>query len=607
MPPLLRLSDVSLSYGGHALFEHVSLTIDAGERLGIIGKNGCGKTSLLGGIAGELPFDEGERWVAKGVRLAWVVQEPSFPAGLTCRGAVEQALQRLPAAAHEEAPEHEVRITKALALLGFEAADQAVETLSGGWRKRLAIACALVSEPDVVLLDEPTNHLDLEGIIALEDLIRAHRAAFVLVTHDRVFLERTVTRMVELDRRYPGGTFTQEGTYSRFLQKRAELLAGRAQSMESLDNRVRREIEWLHRGPKARATKAQGRIDEAHRMMDELARMKADEKVGRAELDFAASGRRTRRLVVAQNLGCALGGRRLFEDLDLVLGPGRRLGLVGPNGSGKTTLLCLLAGELQPDQGELRFADHVQVVTFDQHRRELDPDQTLKAALAPEGDAVVYRGRQIHVVGWAARFGFESAALSQPVGRLSGGERARVQIARLMLRPADVLLLDEPTNDLDIATLEVLEEGLLDFPGALVLVSHDRYLVDRVCTTLLALDGEGGTEYQADLAQWEASRKERRDAAPRASKAPPPPRPKSPRKSLPWKEARELEGMEAAIRAVEARLADAARALDDPAIASNAVDAERWFKAQTEAQAETDALYARWAELEAKLSNLPNS
>jgi ATP-binding cassette subfamily F protein uup len=486
-------------------------------------------------------------------------------------------------------------------LLGFAAADQAVETLSGGWRKRLAIACALVSEPDVVLLDEPTNHLDLEGIVALEDLIRAHRAAFVLVTHDRVFLERTVTRMVELDRRYPGGTFTQVGTYSQFLEKRAELLAGRAQSLESLDNRVRREIEWLKRGPKARATKAQGRIHEAHRMMDELARMKADEKVGRADLDFVASGRKTRRLVVAKNLGCALGGRRLIEGLDLVLGPGRRLGLVGPNGSGKTTLLRLLAGELRPDQGELRFAEHVQVVTFDQHRRELDPDQTLKAALAPEGDAVVYRGRQIHVAGWAARFGFEPGTLSQPVGRLSGGERARIQIARLMLRPADVLLLDEPTNDLDIATLEVLEDGLLDFPGALVLVSHDRYLVDRVCTTLLALDGEGGTSYHADLAQWEAWLKERRDAVPKASKTPPPARPKAPKKPFSWKEGRELEGMEAAIGVAEARLAEAARALDDPQVASNAVEAERWFKAQIEAQAEVDALYARWVELEARL------
>ncbi|MBI5488504.1 MAG: ABC-F family ATP-binding cassette domain-containing protein [Deltaproteobacteria bacterium] len=601
MPPLLRLSDVSLSYGGRALFEHVSLTVDAGERLGVIGRNGCGKTSLLSGIAGELPFDEGERWIAKGVRLAWVVQEPSFPPGLTCRAAVEEALRRLPAAPHEEPSARDVRVTKALASLGFVAADQAVETLSGGWRKRLAIACALVSEPDVVLLDEPTNHLDLEGIVALEDLIRSHPAAFVLVTHDRVFLERTVTRMVELDRRYPGGTFTQEGAYSRFLEKRAELLAGRAQSMESLDNRVRRELEWLRRGPKARATKAQGRIDEAHRMMDELARMKSEEQIGRAELDFVASGRRTRRLVVAEKLGCALGGRRLIEGLDLVLGPGRRLGLVGPNGSGKTTLLRLLAGELLPDQGELRFAERLQVVTFDQHRRELDPDQTLKTALAPESDAVVYRGRQIHVAGWAARFGFEPGALAQPVGRLSGGERARAQIARLMLRPADVLLLDEPTNDLDIATLEVLEDCLLDFPGALVLVSHDRYLVDRVCTTLLSLDGEGGTSYLADLAQWEAERKERRDAAPKASKAPPPTRPRA-KKSLSWKEKRELEGMEAAIEAAEARLAEAARALDDPLVASSAVDAERWFKAQIQARADADALYARWAELEAKLS-----
>jgi ATP-binding cassette subfamily F protein uup len=602
MPPLLRLSDVSLSFGGRALFEHVSLTVDPSERVGIIGRNGGGKTSLLSVLAGELPPDEGERWMARGVKLAWVVQEPSFTAGLTVRAAVEDALARLPAAPHEEASAHDVRVTKTLALLGFEAVEQAVETLSGGWRKRLAIACALVSDPDVVLLDEPTNHLDLEGIVELEALLHGSRAAFVLVTHDRAFLEATVTRMVELDRRYPGGTFSQTGTYSMFLEKRAEYLAGRAQSLESLDNRVRREIEWLKRGPKARATKAQGRIDGAHRMMDELAKMKAEDKGGRADLDFVASGRRTKRLVVARRLGCSLGGRRLIEGLDLVLGPGQRLGLVGPNGSGKTTLLRLLAGELSPDQGELRFAEHVQVVTFDQHRRELDPEQTLKAALAPEGDAVMYRGRQIHVAGWAARFGFEPGTLLQPVGRLSGGERARVQIARLMLRPADVLLLDEPTNDLDIATLEVLEESLVDFPGSLVLVSHDRYLVDRVCTTLLALDGEGGTSYHADLAQWEASLRESRAAMPKVAREPAPARPKAPKKPLSWKEERELEGMEAAIGAAEARLAEATRALEDPKVASNAVEVERWYKTQTDAQAEADALYARWQELDAKLA-----
>jgi len=602
MPPLLRLSDVSFAHGGRPLFEHVSLTIDPGERLGIIGRNGGGKTSLLSVLAGDLPPDGGERWVARGTKLAWVVQEPTFPPGLTVRQALQAALERLPAAPHEDEVARDVRVDKTLHLLAFPDQAQAVEALSGGWRKRLAIACALVSDPDVVLLDEPTNHLDLEGILDLEALLHASRAAFVLVTHDRAFLEATVTRMVELDRRYPGGTFSQTGTYSRFLEKRAEYLAGRAQAVESLDSRVRREIEWLSRGARARATKAKGHVEEAHRLMDELARLRADDKVARAELDFVASGRKTKRLVVGRRLGCALGGRRLFDDLDLVLGPGQRLGLVGPNGSGKSTLLRLLAGELKPDRGELRFAEHVQVVTFDQHRRELDPEQPLKTALAPDGDAVVYRGRQIHVSGWAARFGFEPGALLQPVGRLSGGERARVQVARLMLRPADVLLLDEPTNDLDIATLEVLEESLSDFPGALVLVSHDRYLLDRVCTTLLALDGRGGTAYHADLAQWEASLRPPPSSEPRAPKAPPPARPRGPKKPLTWKEERELEGMEAAVEAAEGRLAEAVVALEDPKVASSAVEAERWFKAQAEAQGEVDRLYARWQELESKRS-----
>jgi ATP-binding cassette subfamily F protein uup len=603
MPPLLRLADVSLAFGGRSLFEDLSLVVAPGERIGIIGRNGGGKTSLLSGMAGEIPFDRGERRTARGLRLTRVVQEPVFPDGIVVGEAVAAALRRLPADLHDDEAARAVRAAKASSAVGLAAADLPVETLSGGERKRLAVACALVSDPDLVLLDEPTNHLDLEGIEALEALIRSHRAAFVLVTHDRAFLERTVTRMIELDRRYPGGVFAQEGTYSRFLEKRAELLAGRDQALEALDNKVRREIEWLRRGPKARGTKAKGRIDEAHRLMDELARREGEEPGGRAEIDFSASGRRTRRLLDARGVEVSLGGRRLVAGLDLLLGPGTRLGLVGPNGGGKTTLLRLLAGELPPDRGEVRRADRLQVVTFDQHRRELEPGLTLQTALAPEGDAVVYRGRQIHVAGWAARFGFDAATLGQPITRLSGGERARVQIARLMLRPADLLLLDEPTNDLDIATLEVLEECLLEFPGALVLVSHDRYLVDRVCTSLLALDGEGGVSHHADLAQWDEARRERR-AAVRPAKPPPPPRDRPPRRSMSWKEQRELEGIEAAVEAAEARLAEAERRLEDPTVASDAVEADRWFRERTAARAEVDARYARWAELEAKRTAL---
>jgi ATP-binding cassette subfamily F protein uup len=598
---VLRLQDASASFGPRTLFSGLSLTIEPGDRLGLIGRNGSGKTTLLHLLAGRHAPESGERWTAREARIALVEQESRFPAGQGVAQVVAAALERMPALPHEEAAQHERRVTLALEELGFREPGLPVEALSGGWRKRLALACALVSDPDVVLLDEPTNHLDLEGILWLQDLMRGHRAAFVAVTHDRAFLDATATRVMELDPRYKGGLFAQEGNYSSFCEKREEYLAGRAQHRESLDNRVRREKEWLLRGPKARTTKDQGRIDEAHRMMEELSALKSEERVGSTDIDFTASGRKTRRLVVARGLGMSLGGRRLFGGLDLALGPGMRLGLVGGNGSGKTTLLRLLSGESAPTEGTVRFAERLQVVNFDQHRRELDPAETLRRALATEGDSVLYRGRPIHVAGWAARFGFDPGQLLMPVGSLSGGERARVQVARLMLRPADLLLLDEPTNDLDIATLEVLEESLTDFPGALVLVTHDRALLDHVCTLILGLDGNGGATFCADSAQWEASLRERaRARQPVEPKKPAPPRPKGPRKPLTWKEERELEGMEAAILAAEERLGEATRALEDPTVASHAVEAERWFNAQQAAQLEVEVLYARWAELEAK-------
>ena len=360
-------------------------------------------------------------------------------------------------------------------------------------------------EPDVLLMDEPTNHLDVEGILWLERLLRAEARAFLVVSHDRRFLEAVTSRMIEINRSYPTGVFEAKGHYSDFLEQRDAALQAQANYEASLANRVRREVEWLRRGPKARTTKAKSRIDSAGRLIEELNSADARKDQGTAGINFTASGRRSKQLVEATQLCKSLGGRPIVKDLDLLLGPGQRLGLLGPNGSGKSTLLKLIAGTLKPDSGTITRADKLRVVTFEQHRESLDQSSSLRRSLAPHGDAVVYQDRSIHLVSWAKRFLFRPEQLDLPVSRLSGGEQARLLIARLMLQPADLLILDEPTNDLDIPTLDVLEDSLLEFPGALMLVTHDRWLLDRVSTILLAMDGTGQTEWFADYAQWESA------------------------------------------------------------------------------------------------------
>ena len=487
MPPILNAQGISKSYGATPLFRNIAFTIAEGDRIGLIGPNGSGKSTLLQILSGAIEPDGGEVALRKRARLSHVQQESQFAAGQTVRNVIEAALQR----SAVPADEWQARLAETLGRAGFEDLDVAAESLSGGWRKRLAIAEALVQQPDILLLDEPTNHLDLAAIEWLEELLQSAPFASVVVSHDRYFLENVATAMVELNRAYPDGLLRVAGNYSKLLEEKEAFLHAQAKHQEALENRVHREIEWLRRGPKARTSKSKARIDKANQLIGELADLNARTRTASAGIDFSATDRKTRRLIELENV--SLRYRRphaVSQNLDFILTAGMRVGLVGPNGSGKTTLLRLLSRELAPTAGEIRTADALQIVYFDQNR-VLDPEVTLRRALAPDSDSVIYQDRVIHVASWAARFLFTGEQLNQPVGRLSGGERARVLIARLMLQPADVLLLDEPTNDLDIPTLEVLEESLLEFRGALVLVTHDRYLLDRVSTTVLGLDGLG--------------------------------------------------------------------------------------------------------------------
>jgi ATP-binding cassette subfamily F protein uup len=602
---LLTGRNLSKHYGPRLLFTGITLGFEEGERVGLIGANGSGKSTLLRIFAGEEHADEGELIARRQLRVGYVPQEDVFTPGQSVVDCVADAVD----AAHLDDHERHLRAAVLLDRAGFTDTAQHVENLSGGWRKRLAIVRELAREPDLLLLDEPTNHLDVEGILWLEKLVRSAPFATLIVSHDRRFLESVANRVIELGRAYPDGFLSHKGAYSDFVEKREEFLAAQAGRERALASGVRREIEWLRRGAKARTTKAKGRIDRAGEMMSELADLRQrNTQAGAAKIDFAASDRKTRKLLEAKSIAKTLGGRELFRDVNFVLSPGTKLGLLGPNGSGKSTLIRLMTGELEPDAGEIVRADGLRVVLFDQHREQLDPEQPLRRALVPSGgDVVQFGDERMHITAWAKRFLFRTEQLDMPVKELSGGEQARVLIARLMLKPADVLILDEPTNDLDIPTLDVLEQSLEAFAGALVLVTHDRYLLDRVSSELLALDGRGNANAYAELAQWENARAAEEEAEAQAKKtdakaqATRQPAPASSGKvRLSWKEQRELEAMEATIHAAEARVATLQARVVDPIVMSDHVKLHEAYDQLAKAQQEVERLYARWAELDAK-------
>jgi ATP-binding cassette subfamily F protein uup len=605
LPPIINAQGLSKRYGTAPLFQNISFTVSEGDRIGLIGPNGSGKSTLLEILHGRVQPDSGNVAIRKGTRLSCVSQISEFAAGETAYSVIEAALKK------SGVPEGDLafRTAEALSRAGFEDYEIPTATLSGGWKKRLAIAEALVQQPDILLLDEPTNHLDLAGIKWLESLLQNASFSCVVVSHDRYFLENVADHMVELDRTYEDGFLRVNGNYSHFLEAKEQYLHAQGKRHEALENLVHTEIEWLRRGPKARATKSKSRIDKAHSMIGELADLNNRTRTTAAKIDFTASNRQTKQLIGLENVSYTIGGRTLFKNVDFILQSGMRVGLVGPNGSGKTTLLRLLRGDILPSAGKIQKADSLRIVYFDQNR-QLDPDVSLRRALAPDSDSVIYQDRVIHVAAWAARFLFSGEDLNRPVGRLSGGERARVLIAQLMLQQADVLLLDEPTNDLDIPTLEILEESLLEYRGALVLVTHDRYMLDRVSTIVLGLDGRGDAERFADYSQWEAwlraqqskpsagapakaaTTRKGRDSAPQDTN-----RPGATTKKLSHTENREFASIEKRIAKAEEQLLAKRAALDDPEISSDAPRLHTAYVEMESAQKAVDELYARWAEL----------
>ncbi len=593
---LVSVQNLTKSFGPRPLFSNLTVTFQAGEKVGLIGPNGAGKSTFLRILADLEDIDEGDRSARRGARIGYLAQDDVFPAGQSVREVLLAVLAKEPTEDYEK----ETQVAIVLTQVGFEDPDQPADVLSGGWRKRLALARELVLEPEFLLMDEPTNHLDLPGVVWLENLLRDAPFGYLVSTHDRAFLRGVANEVMEISRVYPDGYYRTSCKYDEFAERKAAFLEAQAKQQEAVANQVRRETDWLGRQAAARTSKARYRIDQAYEKMDELAELKyRNATANSAGIDFVGTGRKSTKLLTATGISKKLGDKELFAGIDLLLSPGAKLGLLGPNGSGKSTLMKVLSGQLESDSGRITQADGLRTVMFEQGRSALDPSATLQQALCPNGDTVKYRDRSIHVAAWAKQFLFKEEQLGVPVGDLSGGEQARVRIAQLMLTPADLLLLDEPTNDLDIPALEVLEETLEGFPGALVMVTHDRDLMDRLCTEVIGLDGRGNAGMYASVGQWlsayeDANRELEPPKPDKKEKVQSPPKPKA--KKLTYKEKKELEGMEEAILEAEEEVTIHQAEVEQSATDHVALMAA--CEALEAAQKRVEELYQRWTELE---------
>lgn len=598
---LVSCQTISKSYSSRPLFKDISFGIEDRERIGLIGPNGAGKSTLLKILAGEVEPDNGAVVSRRQLRISFLTQEQSFAPDATVEEVVTAAAEEVEFEDYERA----ASVDSTLADIGFPDRNAPAGSLSGGWRKRLAIACVLAQQPELLFMDEPTNHLDLEGILWLETLLKKSSFAYVLVSHDRAFLETVANRVIELNPTYPQGFISVKGNYSVFLEAKEQQVEAQVSQQQALASKARREIAWLQRGARARQTKSRGRIKDAGELFEQLAEVKQRNALTTpVELGFDASGRKTKELLSLKSISKSIGGRLLLKDFDLVVSPGTKLGVAGRNGSGKTTLLRIIAGDLEPDSGIVKRADELKVVWFDQSREQLDQTKTLKDSLSHQGETVMYRGRSTHIVSWAKKFLFRPDQLNMPISYLSGGEQARILIANLMLKTADILILDEPTNDLDIPSLEVLEESLEDFPGAVILVTHDRLMLDSVSKYILALNGKGKAEFFVDFEQYEQASEEfgqqEEGKAKQGKQSKQDKAPGKNRKSLTTAELRELERLPEKIEKMESALKVIQDDLHKPENSANYGKLQDLMKQQEQSQKELEQLFKSWEELEAR-------
>lgn len=602
MAILINVHNLAKSFAHRPLFEGVKFGIETGDRIGLIGPNGAGKSTLLKILAGRTEPDGGQLSAQRGLRVGYLEQVPQFKPDATVESTVMEVL-RDPHDWEEMGRAHE--IMSRLELDG----EKLITELSGGWKKRAALARELARDPDLLLLDEPTNHLDIESIVWLEEFLQTARFATMTITHDRVFLQKVSNRILELDRRNAGGMLNIKGDYAAYLEAKDQMMAQQESTEQKLRNTLRRETEWLRRGAKARQTKQTARIQGAEQLrqtVEELAQRNIKTEVA---LEFKGSDKNPKRLIEATDISKSYGGKVIVPKMSQLITPKTRLGLLGPNGCGKSTLIKLLLQREPSDTGSVFHSEHLQVAYFEQNRESLDPETSVLRTVCPEGDFVDFAGTKVHVRSYLARFLFGPLQVDMPVAKLSGGEQSRLLLARLMLTKANVLVLDEPTNDLDMQTLNVLEEILKEFSGAVILVTHDRYFLDQVANSILAFgidkDFKKTLVTFANVEQWEAwheAQEALRAIAPAATSekvsaepvvvAPPPPKKKS------AKIERELERLSGLIEKNEAEMAKLAEETADPANAANPSKLMELSEKIAKVQSEIDKLYAKWQELE---------
>jgi len=591
---LITLNGVQLAYGHHPLLDHADLTVQTGERIGLIGRNGAGKSSLLRLLDGRGQPDDGEIMRLGGLKVSTVEQEPELDPGLTV---LEALCGDLSASEDWQRPSRAQALIEQLGL----SADEPISSLSGGMRKRVALARAVADEPDLLLLDEPTNHLDFDGIAWLEALLLNARCSVIVITHDRRFLDAVSTRIVELDR---GKLFSFPGNFSQWQQRKAEWLEAEAQQSARFDKFLAQEEVWIRKGVEARRTRNEGRV----RRLEQLRRERAARRERQGNVRLAvAEGRRSGKLVAElDHVSHYYGDKCIVRDLSTVILRQDRIGLVGPNGAGKTTLLKIILGHLQPTSGTVKLGANLTVGYFDQMRAQLDDGATLADTINPGSEWIEIGNQRKHVMSYLEDFLFPPARAQSPVSSLSGGERARLVLARMFARPTNVLVLDEPTNDLDIETLELLEELLQDYAGTVLLVSHDREFLNNVVTQTLAAEGDGRWgEYVGGYDEWLAQRPQPAEtpaARPRKKEAAPADRakPAKPGRITSW-ELRELEGLPDAIAGIEARQASLAEKLADGSLYRDAPGEVDSINQELHAlEQELEALFARWEALEEK-------